>query len=80
MRQCLTFWIIDIQKPHICEIASTKPFAMYFDIKIEYTDISPEEFKQKMQNYETNLADYFKESRQLEEQIFTHLKDIKYDK
>jgi type I restriction enzyme M protein len=52
----------------------------YFDIKIEYTDISPEEFTQKMQNYETNLADYFKESRQLEEQIFTHLKDIKYDK
>lgn len=51
----------------------------YFDIKIEYTDISAEEFADKMLNYETNLSDYFKESRQLEEQIFSHLKGLKYD-
>lgn len=51
----------------------------YFDIKIEYTDISPEEFAEKMQNYEKNLSDYFKESRQLEDQIFSQLKGLKYE-
>lgn len=51
----------------------------YFDIKIEYTDISTEEFANKMQNYEKNLSDYFKENRQLEDQIFTQLKGLKYE-
>lgn len=51
----------------------------YFEIKIEYTDISSKEFTEKMANYEKNLTDYFHESRQLEEQIFTHLKGLKYE-
>ena len=51
----------------------------YFEIKIEYTDISPEEFTDKMQNYEKNLSDYFQESRQLEEQIFNQIKGLKYE-
>lgn len=51
----------------------------YFDIKIEYTDISVDEFTQKMQNYEKNLSDYFKESRNLENQIFNQLKGLKYE-
>ncbi len=51
----------------------------HFDIKIEYADISPEQFADKMKNFEHNLSDYFKESRELEEQIFNHLKGLKYD-
>lgn len=51
----------------------------YFDIKIEYTDISPEEFTEKMQNYEKNLSDYFQESKELEKQIFDQLKSLKYE-
>jgi len=50
----------------------------YFDIKIEYTDITPSEFAQKMQNYEKNLTDYFAESRVLEDKIFNNLKGLKY--
>lgn len=51
----------------------------YFDIKIEYIDISSEEFVAKMKNYEKNLSDHFKESRQLEEQIIGKLKTLKYE-
>lgn len=51
----------------------------YFDIKIEYTDISKEDFAKKMQNYEKNLSDYFHESRQLEDQIFSQLKSLNYE-
>lgn len=52
----------------------------YFDIKIEYTDITPAEFSQKMQNYKTNLANYFQESKELENQIFSQLDNLKYEK
>lgn len=51
----------------------------YFETKIEYTEISPEEFAEKMKNYEKKLSEYFKESRQLEEQIFRHLRTLNYE-
>ncbi len=51
----------------------------YFDIKLEYTDITPEQFSEKIKKYEVNLSGYFRESRQLEEQIFSQLKGLKYD-
>lgn len=37
----------------------------YFDIKIDYVDISPAEFKQKMQNYLDELENIFTESSKL---------------
>lgn len=51
----------------------------YFDIKIAYTDITAEKFAEMMQNYEKELSHYFKESRQLEEQIFNQLKGLEYE-
>lgn len=51
----------------------------YFDIKIEYTDITPEEFVQKMQNYEENLTNYFREGKELEEQIIENIERLKYE-
>lgn len=51
----------------------------YFDIKIEHVDISPEQFSQKIKTYEKNLSGYFKESRELEDQIFSQLKGLKYE-
>lgn len=51
----------------------------YFDIKIEYTDISAEEFEEKMKNYEENLSNCFQESKVLEEEIFSQLKSLKYE-
>jgi type I restriction enzyme M protein len=51
----------------------------YFDIKIEYTDISPEEFQEKVKSYEKNLEKSFKISRELEVEIFSKLKDLKYE-
>lgn len=51
----------------------------YFDIKIEYTEITPKEFTEKMKNYEKNLEDSFKEAKDLEDQIFKQLKNLKYE-
>ena len=49
----------------------------YFDIKIEYVDITAEEFEARIANYEQTLAAQFAESHQLEQQIMEQLKSLK---
>lgn len=51
----------------------------YFDVKIEYVDISPEEFEKKMNEFQKNLSNYFDEWKKLEDQIFSQLKNLKYE-
>jgi len=46
----------------------------YFDIKIEYSEITPEEFEQKIAGYQANLQNYFAESKKLENEILENLK------
>lgn len=52
----------------------------YFDIKIEYVDITPEQFTKKINEYKNNLDELFIESRNLENEINKQLKNLKYDK
>lgn len=52
----------------------------YFKVKIEYVDITPEEFQQKMAGYEKQLKDYFNEGHKLEEEILKGLGELKYEK
>ena len=51
----------------------------YFDIKIEYIDITAEEFKAKMDSFKANLNEYFKQSKELEEEINKQLGNLKYE-
>ena len=51
----------------------------YFDIKIEYVDITAEEFKAKMDSFKSNLNEYFKQSKELEEEINKQLGLLKYE-
>lgn len=51
----------------------------YFDVKIEYTDITPEEFATKMNRYKNNLDSLFAESRSLEVEILLQLEELKYE-
>lgn len=51
----------------------------YFDIKIEYVDITPEQFTEKMKGFEASLKSHFEESKKLETEIFKKLKDLKYE-
>lgn len=51
----------------------------YFDVKIEYVDITPEEFSAKMQGYTQNLDDLFKQSHELEQEIKKQLAGLKYE-
>ena len=51
----------------------------YFEVKIEYVDISAEEFEAKMALYKSNLNRMFAESRELEKEIQKQLNGLRYD-
>lgn len=51
----------------------------YFDIKIDYVDISPEEFEEKMQGYQDHLASLFAQSHELEKEIAEQLRRVRYE-
>ena len=50
----------------------------YFDVKIEYIELTQEEFNTKMQEYINNLEKFFNESKTLEDEIENNLKGLKY--
>ena len=50
----------------------------YFDVKIEYVDITAEEFEAKMSGFRQNLDRMFAESRGLEKEIEEQLKGLRY--
>lgn len=51
----------------------------YFDVKIEYMDITPEQFSEKMQGFTSNLDSLFSQSRELEAEIKKQLVGLKYE-
>lgn len=51
----------------------------YFDIKIEYVDITEEEFNSRMANYQQNLQKMFEESHDLEKDIMEQLGKLKFN-
>lgn len=51
----------------------------YFEVKIEYTDITPAEFDTKMKTFDNNLSELFAESKTLEIEIQNNLKVLKYE-
>ena len=51
----------------------------YFEVKIEYTEITPVEFATKMKTFESNLSELFAESKTLEMEIKNNLKGLKYE-
>lgn len=51
----------------------------YFDIKIDYTDITPEVFRSKIDDYKINLNALFEESVRLEREIQEQLNMLKYE-
>ena len=51
----------------------------YFDIKIDYVDITEEEFNQRMTEYKNTLTQQFEESHHLEAEIMKQLDGLKFN-
>lgn len=52
----------------------------YFEVKIEYMDITEEIFEEKMNNYLSALLQCFKKNRNLEQEILSFKEGLKYEK
>ena len=51
----------------------------YFKVKIEYVELSPEEFQAKMRGFQSNLQKFFDEGHQLERNILQQLENLSYE-
>ncbi|MEE0937287.1 MAG: class I SAM-dependent DNA methyltransferase [Bacteroidales bacterium] len=51
----------------------------YFDIKIDYVDITEEEFNQRMTGYKQTLTQQFEESHRLEAEIMKQLDSLRFN-
>lgn len=51
----------------------------YFDVKIEYVELSQDEFTERMLAYQSKLQEYFDEGSKLQEEIMEQLKKVKYE-
>lgn len=51
----------------------------YFDIKIEYVELSQDEFNARMSAYAEKLQEYFAEGDKLKTEIMEQLKKVKYE-
>jgi len=51
----------------------------YFEVKIEYSDLTPAQFAEKMQGFGDNLDKLFKESAGLEKEIKKQLAGLRYE-
>ena len=51
----------------------------YFDVKIEYVELSQDEFTERMNMYQIKLQEYFNEGAELQNEIMKQLKKVKYE-
>ena len=51
----------------------------YFEVKIEYVELTAEEFAEKMATYTDNLNKLFKEGHELEQSIKNGLEELRYE-
>ena len=51
----------------------------YFDVKIEYVELTQDEFQSQMKKFTTELEKLFEEGKQLQSEISKQLKKVSYD-
>lgn len=71
---CVTVSYADIEGKKLSFSAG-----QYFEVKIEYVELTPEEFAEKMTGFTARLDELFAESRRLESEIKTQLGRVKYE-
>ena len=66
-----------------CDAIAAKNYSLsagqYFDVKIAYEDITPEQFAEKLEGFQSRLDAMFAESRKLENDITKSLGSLRHD-
>lgn len=68
-----------VTKEQIAEKNYSFSAGQYFEVKIEYVAITPEEFTEKMQDFESRLQTLFAEGNALDKKIQEQLKSLRYE-
>lgn len=71
---CITVSYADIEAKKLSFSAG-----QYFEVKIEYIELTPKEFTEKMNGFTSHLDEMFTESRRLEDEIKKQLGRVKYE-
>ena len=71
---CVTVSYADIEGKKLSFSAG-----QYFEVKIEYVELTPEEFAEKMTGFTARLDEMFAESCRLESEIKTQLGRVRYE-
>ena len=71
---CITVSYADIEAKKLSFSAG-----QYFEVKIEYIELTPEEFAEKLNSFTTHLDELFTENRRLEDEIKKQLGRVKYE-
>ncbi|MFT6792084.1 MAG: type I restriction enzyme M protein [Rubritalea sp.] len=78
-RQAIDDFSVTVSYDEIIENNHSLSAGQYFEIKIQYLDISEKEFKNKVAGFENCLVGYFEESKALETKIQQNLNRLKYE-
>jgi type I restriction enzyme M protein len=70
---------VSVTFDEICNRSYSLSAGQYFDTKIEYTDITEEEFNNKMSEHCNVLTKLFEQSHIMEKEILVNLKSISYN-
>ena len=68
-----------VSKAQITEKNFSFSAGQYFDVKIEYVDITSEEFEEKLSGFKNRLVGMFGEGNRLDTNIQNQLKGLRYD-
>ena len=68
-----------VTKEQIQEKGYSFSAGQYFEVKIEYVDITAEEFEKRMSDYKNSLADKFAKGHELEQSIMEQIGGLFYD-
>ena len=67
-----------VSKEEVAEKNYSFSAGQYFEVKIEYVDITVEEFQAKLNCFEERLVGMFAEGKALDREILGNLKNIKF--
>ncbi len=78
-KQAIADFSVVVNKEQIIEKNYSFSAGQYFEVKIEYRDITPNEFAAKMQGFEERLSNLFKAGEGLDKEIMKQLKGLRYE-
>lgn len=78
-KEAIDDFSVAVSYDEIKEKGNSLSAGQYFDIKIDYVDITAEEFDQRMSDYKSELKLMFEESHHLEDEIMKQLDALEFN-